>query len=75
MQDVLLHCITTFLLNKRSLAKIISEKVVFCFVLFWFFLLDSVHVSVYWFAYWSRGREIVIDKYKYCLITVGDMAS
>lgn len=29
MHDVLLRCITTFLLNKRSLAKGISEKVSF----------------------------------------------
>lgn len=31
MHDVLLYCITTFLLNKRSLAKMISEKVHFFF--------------------------------------------
>lgn len=35
MHAVLLHCITTFLLNKRSLAKIISEKVLFFFFFNW----------------------------------------
>lgn len=29
--DVVLHCITTFLLNKRCLSKMISEKVLFFF--------------------------------------------
>jgi len=70
MHDALLHCITTFLLNKSNLAKIISEKV----PPFFFFPLGlCVCMCVCWFSYWSRGKETVIDKY--CLITAEDMAS
>lgn len=30
-----------------------------------------MRVCVCWSVYWNRGREAVIDKYKYCVITVG----